>query len=100
MKKWEYLTLTYHTHKGGPAWGHIPEPVSINYQPAHKTEKKGFMGGSEKILPEWASNIVTCLNYFGEQGWELVSTDSNRYVFKRPKPKEQIECTRKWRIIV
>ena len=40
-------------------------------------------------IPTWEYRIesdltVNALDELGRQGWELVETDENRYVFKRP----------------
>ena len=61
MKKWEYCEAIITWSNYGFYKARYSESMTVN----------GF------------DTIVKTLNYFGEEGWELVSVSETNYIFKR-----------------
>ena len=63
MKKWEYCEISIGSYNGG---------YSFHW-------RNEIEGTSAKDY----SSVIAILNYFGQQGWELVNTSKGYSTFKR-----------------
>lgn len=62
------------------------EYISVSYRQEARGQYRFFENfKDEGVTVDDASNIIPVLNYYGESGWEFISWDKGKLIFKRHK---------------